>query len=100
MMGLEANLQRRIDRAFKTLENLGVPKSDCIVVGSSVVAMISDRIPGDVDIAVRPTTYQTLLKNFNVKSKLIVSSGTIDLDDDFQILQNTSNPRWSWWILK
>ena len=87
-MGLEANLQRRIDRAFKTLENLGVPKSDCIVVGSSVVAMISDRIPGDVDIAVRPTTYQTLLKNFNVKSKLIVSSGTIDLDDDFQILQN------------
>ena len=88
MITLDANLKKRIDQAFAYLEQYDVHKDECIVVGSSIAAIISKRIPGDIDLAVSPAVYKKLISIPTLKDKIIPESGTIDLDPDFQILLN------------
>ena len=64
-----------------------VSKDDCIIVGSTIVSLISGRA-WSIDIAIRPDKYKKLLKFSTLQEKLIKDSGTIDLDPDFQILLN------------
>jgi hypothetical protein len=88
MITIDPSLKKRIDRAFMHLEQYGVHKGECIVVGSTIAAIISERIPGDIDLAVSPDVYKKLISIPALKEKVIPESGTLDLDQDFQVLLN------------
>ena len=88
MYKLSAENSKRINQAVSLLNKIGVKNDDLIIVGSSVVALISNRKPGDIDIALRPSVYKEVLCDPHLKNEVIPESGTINLNTDAQILRN------------
>ena len=84
---INLNVYDRLTELTAILKHYDIKSENVVLVGSTVIADLLEREPGDIDIVLSDSKYVELKKSLP-KGKIISASGTLNLSDNVQVLRD------------